>query len=168
MQNVLKTCLVSAREDEDNGEYEEWNSDLMWPFLHYLSGPDSRYESADVIADHLPKTLVASFNSRMANWYKSIGVRLSKQGLSLQDHENHSEFLSLINEIPSGQRLRDVIMHQCNKALFSPKTSPLKELLLCAPSSGDYFVPLVFEIAKIISPPNTVLEIADKSVIDYH
>ena len=82
--------------------------------------------------------------------------------------QNHPEHLFLISEIPSGIRLRNVILHQCNKALFSPASSPLKDLLLCAPASSDSFTPFVLDIAKKLSPLNSELHVAEKSVIDYN
>ena len=67
------------------------------------------YEIEDIIQEHLPKGLVSTLNSQVADWCKAIGVRFSKEGISLRDQEHNPENFSLARETLSGFRLKTII-----------------------------------------------------------
>ena len=163
MQQILRDCLIDAQDNEIE-EYAEWDSETTWPFLFYLNRFMGRFEKEDVIADNLPMDLIAKNNKRIANWYKHICRRLAKDNQSIVDVETEPA-LFLIHEIKSGKRLQKAIMNECNNVLFHSESSPLKELLMCIPSSNQSFIPFVLELAKSLAP-NSNLCVVDNGVAD--
>ena len=160
VQEILKQCIENARNQDEN-EFSSCSANtIIYPFIYFLQGNYGEEVKSALSNKYLPKESIQEYNNRIAHWYNAIGKRLIKEeGISLLDAEDTYE-RDLMDEKGSGRKLMQIITISSDRELLkiiNNASSPMREMLLCAPTKANAFTPFNYKLAELLSPVGTKL-----------